>query len=478
MNRPPSPAVPNSSPEFNASYLRLIENFVALTVGAKKTAALSKILPYALSISGAEVGAFLVVQSVDEQTEQKLSLVAQQGMPPDLLHQLASGQLQKEFDSQTVGKANMQVVQLNIIQTMLKQYQINQLVGLPLQIEGQMLGAIVLGSRQTKETIFTPTIRHQLATLSQLAAVFLDRVRLQTDNQRLTSQAPHLSPASPAPANQKMDFNNTSIEDLEKLLDAVMSAEEEVISHNTDLDMLNQLSSELAGTLNLHKILNKAIEQTRTALNAEAGWIYLFENNQLVLQAHQGLSEKYVKTLKYLRPGNGAEGMAFSRNESILRDTILFHSGQNRDMVKEEGIRIVAAAPLSMGTRPFGVICAANRGMYSNWSSRDEYMLHSIAQRVAQAVLNARMFTELQHKAIDLETQNSQLQKNAYQLSTDFGVLKQQISEILKFQEQVWLTLPAADDPRELLKQRATMRQSGDHVVTMIKRALQVISNQ
>ena len=389
-----------------------------------KKLALSKILPYTLAISEVEIGAFLVVQSVAENEDLHLTLIAQQGMPSDIIRQLTSGELSEQLQQGDKQNAGMGIIQLNIIQTLLHKHNLRSLIGLPLQCNGYILGAIVLGTRQESEEVFSQHVRQQLATLAQLASVFLDHVRLQTDNQRMLQEAHE---RNSAPDAEPLDFESGPVDDLEHLLEAMMSAEEEVVNYNADLDLLNQLSGELAETLNLSRILQKAIDQTISAVEAETGWIYLYEDEQLVLYDHKGLSDQYVIGMKYLKPGNGVDGMAFSRNEAMSRDTLLFLSGESREIVKEEGIRNVSAVPLIVGDKPFGVLAVGKRSETQMWTNRDERMLTSISQRVAQAILNARMFTELQYKASDLETQNITLQRNATQLSYDFGVLKQQI---------------------------------------------------
>ena len=177
----------------------------------------------------------------------------------------------------------------------------------------------------------------------------LDHTRLRTQIQRQT-QAEPVSPPSLATANE-----------LEELLAAIMSAEEEVVRQNKDLGILNTLSHEVGSVLQLNVILEAAVKRTRLALNAEVGWFYTFEDGVLVLREHQGLSDQYVQELKHLKPGDGTEGMAFSRRQPILRDALLFHSGRARAMVEAEGLRAVAAIPCcTSGDGALGVLAVVS----------------------------------------------------------------------------------------------------------------------
>jgi signal transduction protein with GAF and PtsI domain len=208
-------------------------------------------------------------------------------------------------------------------------------------------------------------------------ALFLDHIRLRSQNQRQT-QVKAQAASAPSTATAK---------ELEELLAAVMSAEEEVVRQNKDLGILNTLSHEVGAVLQLNVILEAAVKRTRLALNVEVGWFYTFEEGMLVLREHQGLSEQYVQELRHLKPGDGAEGMAFNRRQPILRDALLFHSGRARAVVDAEGLRAVAAIPLlsPAGDSALGVLAVGDRSA-RQWSMQDQRLLMLISRQVAQAV--------------------------------------------------------------------------------------------
>jgi len=453
----------------------MLEQFITvMSQNTNRKRVLDKVLPYILEISRAELGAFFVVDAVSMDEINRLILVAQHNMPRKVIDQLIDGSLKKQLQTQSNGNSNLRVLQVSIMQSLLYEYNLKYLIGLPLQCGGKTLGGIVIGTYQNSNLSFNKTTLHQLSTIAQLTALFLERIHLQTENQRKAKLSTK-SPVPPSDLEVEVQISDQSIEDLEKLLEAVMSAEEEVIQQNEDLGILNTLSGEIGGTLHPSKILQSAVEQTMSAVGAESGCVYLVDGDSLTLLEAKGFSKGYVNAMRRLTPGSGAEGMAFSRNEPIFRDSVLFHSGRNREVVREEGLRTVAAVPLVAGSSPFGVLSVATR-QTRIWSMRDERMLISIGQRVAQAILNAQMFTNLQSKANNLENRNMKLQHNAFQLYEDFKVLKQQIGEILKHQQRIWLTIPNANDTGQVTVQQREMIQSSEHVITVIRRALDVIS--
>jgi GAF domain-containing protein len=117
--------------------------------------------------------------------------------------------------------------------------------------------------------------------------------------------------------------------------------------------------------------------------------------------------------------------MAFTRNEPILRDGMLFHSGKARALVQAEGLRTVAAVPLSTNDKTYGVLAVANRHDWV-WSSRDKRMLVSIGRQVAYAVANSQMFNEAQAKAQSWEANYSHLQQANAELTKRAETLERQ----------------------------------------------------
>jgi transcriptional regulator with GAF, ATPase, and Fis domain len=454
-------------------YLNTLEAFITM-IGhqAGKMKVLTSILPCALAVSQADVGALLVVEAVDAAETHNLTLVAQHGMPAEVIKQLTSGNLKEPLQTGQQIWVKLQSLKIDMIQALLRHHKLRCLLSLPLQFNGHILGAIVLGARRADSPIFEPETRQRLANLAYLSSLFLDHIRLeaisQTNEERDQGAPPNLvQEANATPSSDQSD-------DLEHLLSALMSAEEEVVKHNKDLGLLDTLSTEMGGSLHLSHILNSAIGKTITALQAKVGWCYLFRNGVLTLSAHQGLSGRYVEGMKHLNPGNGVEGMAFTRNEPILRDGLLFHSGRARELVQQEGLRSVAAVPLQTQDSPFGVLAVA-AGEDRVWSSRDERMLASIGQRVSQAIRNAQIFDEIRYKAQALENRNTMLQRTNTELIEEFETMKTQLREILRMQERAW-TYVASGSHGQPPSYGIEVRPSNSEIASALRRALEIIS--
>jgi GAF domain-containing protein len=418
---------------------------------------LSEILPRILALGEVEQGALLVVGNEAHQ----LTAVIKQKLPDEVIRQFTREGLGQQLLTGKQVYLTSQRLQLNPEQALLSRYKLKYLLGLPLQFNKEILGGLIVGS---SNDFLRPEAQRRLEVLGQLTALFLDHTRLRTQIQR-QNQA-KVQPDPPP--------SSSTAHELEELLAAIMSAEEEVVRQNKDLGILNSLSHEVGSMLQLNVILEAAVRQTRQALNVEVGWFYIFEDETLVLREHQGLSEQYAQELKQLKPGDGAEGMAFSRRQPVLRDALLFHSGRARAIVEAEGLRAVAAVPLldPAGDRALGVLAVGDRTS-RQWSSRDQRLLTLICRQVAQAVGNSQTFTEAQKKAATWEAKYSTIQESHAQLVHRTEILEQQIQSLRQVEQQIWLALAASQKARrDRGHEHHSAYERDDQLVAILKKAL------
>ncbi|MBN1993622.1 MAG: GAF domain-containing protein [Anaerolineae bacterium] len=457
------------------NYAAIIERMIA-KIGQEtdRKKVLAAILPYALAISQVELGALLIASDDPD----NLSAVARRGMPDEVVRQLTVGDLGRLLLMGRKLWVKPRPMQLNAQQALLGRHKLAYLFGVPFRFDGQVLGAIVVGSHKADAKMIDREQQQWLSMLAQLTALFLDNVRLRTTNTYLVyrqEQGQNGETPLPPPPEATTPQQPMDVEELEQLLAAVMSAEEEVANQNVDLGLLNALSNELGSTLHLDAILDAVLKRTLSILNAETGWCYLLDeqNDFLTLRGHQGLSEQYVNGMQHLSPGDGVEGMAFTRSEPILRDGMLFHSGKARVLVQEEGLRTVAAVPLRTDNKTYGVLAVANRHDWV-WSSRDKRMLVSIGRQVAHAVANSQMYSEVQEKAQNWESSYSALQQANLELTRRAEALERQIQELHQAEQQIWVALAAS----QRAAHHSPEAQADEELMATLKRILAAMSKQ
>lgn len=139
------------------------------------------ILPYVPAISHIELGAFLVTNGASG----RFNEVARQQMSDEIMRQLTQG----DWGYRLLGRQRLwlksQSRPANLQQRLLARHQLRLLFGLLLCVAGQVLGAIVIGSRAANEQALRQ-YHHWLAALAQLVALYLDNLRLRTKNICLT----------------------------------------------------------------------------------------------------------------------------------------------------------------------------------------------------------------------------------------------------------------------------------------------------
>jgi GAF domain-containing protein len=437
-----------------------------LNNGTNKVQTLQAVLPYAMEISRADVGALLVVNP----DAGRMHVVAKVNLPSEIIAPFSRGELGnfllRGHRLQIEAKGN------NPHQALLKQHQLKLVFGIPLRFKRRVLGGIVIGTYQDEAQVLVQEQLEHLDILAQLVALFLENVRLRTLRKQSSSQLMEPAPEEDIAADKR------KLAELEALLEAMMSAEEEVVNQNRDLGLLNLLSNELGSTMQLNQILEKGIQQARNAMNTSLGWCYLLDNGVLRLGESQGLSKQYIEGMAYLQPGNGAEGMAFARNEAILHDALLFHSGKARNLVQQEGLRTVAAVPLTDQDKPFGVLAVGDRTT-RNWTTRDERMLLSICRELSQAVVNARKFDEAKVKVESWESDYGALQQANRQLALKAASLELHIERLRQAERQMWMVLAASSEARRkpIVKGDGLEPGTDDRqVIVTLKRALRKLS--
>lgn len=316
---------------------------------------------------------------------------------------------------------------------------VTSLASLPLQVGSRLFGALLVGLQGKR--CFRPTELRFLMAISQQTAVILESLRLrnelwhtaeslldgkvvggelrEVDQVGLGLELPPLlglpatAPSIPEPAE----------EDLEQVLAAMMEAEAEVRQQNIDLQTLNTIAEMMNRTLDLEEILRCTVEQAQSVLEADAAWLYLVEDgNRLVMRAQVGLSAGYVHGMRSLKLGDGLEGRVAAENQAHFVESLSKEGYDRKIWVEREGLGAVAAVPI---TRPepqrdagqrdsqiVGVLATGKRTEEDyEWSAREISLLTSLANHVALAIDNARLYAQVQEDEAGLRAGNQVLRE-------------------------------------------------------------------
>ncbi len=410
---------------------------------ADPTALLKLALVHALETIGAPVGAILLI---DAETKE-LILGVQRGLSPRLNRiltgqELASGAstLMPHLVSGNGALLEYETADEEEEQMLLAVGHLTSLVSLPLKLGPRLMGALLVGLQG--QVAFTSAELRFLLAVSQATAIALDSLNLregiwniaetllgsEKGKARLQNLAdmhlaldeftppmpfelPPLSPTPPQPDQA----------DLDHLLAAMLEAEDEVEQQNEDLQALNELSKQLNHTLDQEVIVRCAVEQARGLFKADAAWLYLVTSGGqgLSLRAHSGLSEVYVRGMQRLQLNRGLEGQVAASRQACFVEAISTDGGSYKIWVDKEGLQALGAVPLlgpelepgqeQPDSRLIGVLAVGMRTVHS-WSARQVRLLNSIANQVALAINNARLYAQVQENEFSMRTGNEVLQ--------------------------------------------------------------------
>ncbi len=165
------------------------------------------------------------------------------------------------------------------------------------------------------------------------------------------------------------------------------------------LALLSQLGQILNSTLDHQEVRRKAMEAVTRLMKAEVGSLLLVdeENQKLYFEVALGDREEDIKTIT-LNFGEGIAGWV-AQNGTLLiinnpeKDPRFFKGVDGRTEFKT---RSLICAPVKIKEKVIGVLEAINKQGEEGFDQEDNYLLTSLADQVAIALDNARLYQELE----------------------------------------------------------------------------------
>lgn len=163
------------------------------------------------------------------------------------------------------------------------------------------------------------------------------------------------------------------------------------------LELLSRMSGHLAVTLDIEDTIRKALELIVRYVNAEAGSLFLLENNasQLVCRASVGPVD--INGLE-LKADEGIVGQCIATNSSRMVRDVNADPDFQHSVDETTGFltRSILCAPMNVQDNRIGAIELINKKDSSGlFSSPDLLMLQTLASAAALAIRNARMAEEI-----------------------------------------------------------------------------------
>ncbi len=165
------------------------------------------------------------------------------------------------------------------------------------------------------------------------------------------------------------------------------------------LSLLSQLGQILNSTLEHKEVQRRAIEAATRLMKAEVGSLLLVEeeNHLLRFEVALGDNEKTLKTIS-LQMGEGIAGWVAQHGEALIvnrpeKDRRFFREADGRTTFKT---RNLIAVPIKVREKVVGVLEAVNKQGDEKFNRDDLSLFSSLANQVAIALDNARLYQELE----------------------------------------------------------------------------------
>ena len=183
--------------------------------------------------------------------------------------------------------------------------------------------------------------------------------------------------------------------DIDRWLDKLRRIEDKV----ERLALLSHLSQILNSTLDHKEIRRRAMEAATQLMKAEVGSLLLVdeEERQLYFEVALGDREKEIKTI-FLNFGEGIAGWVAQHGKPLIvnapgKDRRFFKGVDERTEFKTRNIICV---PVKVKKKIIGVLEAINKKGKRGFDKEDLSLLTSLADQVAIALDNSRLYQELE----------------------------------------------------------------------------------
>jgi PAS domain S-box-containing protein len=171
--------------------------------------------------------------------------------------------------------------------------------------------------------------------------------------------------------------------------------------HHIWLASLKYISDVVSQSFELKQILNSSIDSIIEIIKADAALIFLLnqEAGELVLHAHRGVSDAFIRDVGRLKLGEGFNGMvAVTGEPAIIKDPST-EDRLTKLALREEGIRSQVIVPLKSKGKVMGTICVAMHRP-RQFSQDEVKLLAALGNQIGVAIENASLFEE-ERKAVE-----------------------------------------------------------------------------
>ena len=240
----------------------------------------------------------------------------------------------------------------------------------------------------------------------------------------------------------------------------------------SELRALGDVSQAVNSTLDLQNVLTTIVSKAVELSGTEAGSIYVFDNTaqEFVLRATHGMDQAMIEEFRghKFTPANPYIATAIERHEPIqIPDVHQEPLTPLRNLIERAGYRAILVAPLMRPGETVGLLVVRRRqaGQFSNGTVD---LIKTFAAQSVLAIQNARLFSEIDEKSRQLETESKHKSQFVANMSHE---LRTPLNAILGYTELI-LDNIYGETPEEMRGVIERVQLNGRHLLGLINDVL------
>ena len=177
-----------------------------------------------------------------------------------------------------------------------------------------------------------------------------------------------------------------------------------MLKEKKQLEVLKEIINTISYNLDLNQILNRILELTKEVTKSDSCFLYILENDFLVLKASQNPRKKFIGKLK-MKIGEGITGWVAKHKKTVCLEQAAYKDKKFKMIASlpEDKYEAFLSVPITFGREFIGVINVQH--IKKKKYSKDEVSLvEMIAQQVGGALEIARLISETNLLKDALET--------------------------------------------------------------------------
>lgn len=169
--------------------------------------------------------------------------------------------------------------------------------------------------------------------------------------------------------------------------------------------ILYQATKEIRAALHFEDVVDKVIDAMLKVVHAHSCslWLVDEERGRLVCAGAAGADAGRWQGMA-MGLGEGLSGWVAKERKALRSEDLAKDPRWKNPLHRKQDCRCALSVPMLIGDRTVGVVTALDRVDQQVFTEDDERMLQHLADHIAVAIDNARLFKELQRKLTDVST--------------------------------------------------------------------------